>query len=132
MIRIGTRKSKLALIQTDIVKERILERFPEEEVEIVPVITRGDIELDKPLTSFGGKGVFTQEIEDQLRAGTIDIAVHSAKDIPMELAKGLSLGAVIEREDCRDVLITMTGVCAKDLPVLEYFTNANSKLSRKK
>jgi len=117
MIRIGTRKSKLALIQTDIVKERILERFPEEEVEIVPVITRGDIELDKSLTSFGGKGVFTQEIEEKLRAGTIDIAVHSAKDIPMELAEGLSLGAIIEREDCRDVLVTMTGICAKDLPV---------------
>ena len=116
MIRIGTRKSKLALIQTDIVKAKILELFPEEEIEIVPVITRGDIELDKSLASFGGKGVFTQEIEEQLCAGTIDIAVHSAKDMPMELAEGLCLGAVIEREDCRDVLVTVTGILAKDMP----------------
>lgn len=117
MIRIGTRKSKLALIQTDIVKARILEAFPDEEVEIVTVVTKGDIELDKSLASFGGKGVFTKEIEEELQAGTIDIAVHSAKDIPMEFGEGLSLGAAIEREDCRDVLVTVTGVCAKDLPV---------------
>lgn len=116
MIRIGTRKSKLALMQTDIVKAKILELFPEEEIEIVPVITRGDVELDKSLASFGGKGVFTQEIEEQLCAGTIDIAVHSAKDMPMELAEGLDLGAVIEREDCRDVLVTVTGILAKDMP----------------
>lgn len=116
MIRIGTRKSRLAMVQTEFVKEKILEAFPQEEIEIVPIITKGDIELNKSLASFGGKGVFTKEIEEQLLDGNIDIAVHSAKDIPMELAEGLSLGAVLEREDCRDVLVTVSGILAKNMP----------------
>lgn len=116
MIRIGTRKSRLAMVQTEFVKEKILEAFPQEEIEIVPIITKGDIELNKSLASFGGKGVFTKEIEEQLLDGTIDIAVHSAKDIPMELAEGLSLGAVLEREDCRDVLVTVSGILVKNMP----------------
>ena len=78
MIRIGTRTSKLAMIQTELVKQKIQEHFPEEKIEIVPIITKGDIILHQPLASFGGKGVFTQEIEQQLLDKTIDIAVHSA------------------------------------------------------
>lgn len=116
MIRIGTRKSKLAMIQTELVREKILEAFPEEEIEIVPITTKGDMELNKSLASFGGKGVFTREIEEQLLDGRIDLAVHSAKDIPMELAEGLSLGAVLKREDCRDVLVTVSGISVKALP----------------
>jgi uroporphyrinogen III methyltransferase/synthase len=115
MIRIGTRRSRLAMVQTELVKTKILEAFPAEKVEIVPITTKGDIELDKSLAAFGGKGVFTAEIEQQLISGDIDIAVHSAKDIPMEFADGLCLGAVLPREDCRDVLITLSGVCARDL-----------------
>lgn len=106
MIRIGTRTSKLAMVQTENIKARILQAFPEEEVEIVPIVTKGDRELDKHLGSFGGKGVFAKEIEEQLLDGSIDIAVHSAKDVPMEFPEGLCLGAVVEREDARDVLLT--------------------------
>lgn len=105
MIRIGTRKSKLALIQTELVKAQILKYFPDEKIEIVHVVTHGDKVLDKPLGEIGGKGVFTKEIEDKLLDKTIDIAVHSAKDVPMELAKGLSIGAVLLRDDYRDVII---------------------------
>ena len=79
MIRIGTRTSKLAMIQTELVKQKIQEHFPKEKIEIVPIITKGDVILHQPLASFGGKGVFTQEIEQQLLDKTIDIAVHSAK-----------------------------------------------------
>lgn len=106
MIRIGTRTSKLAMIQTELVKQKIQEHFPKEKIEIVPIITKGDVILHQPLASFGGKGVFTQEIEQQLLDKTIDIAVHSAKDVPMQLADGLCIGAVLAREDCRDVLVT--------------------------
>ena len=105
MIRIGTRKSKLALIQTELVKAQILKYFPGEEIEIVHVVTHGDKVLDKPLGEIGGKGVFTKEIEEKLLDKTIDIAVHSAKDVPMELASGLCLGAVLLRNDNRDVIL---------------------------
>ena len=105
MIRIGTRKSKLALIQTELVKAQILKYFPDEEIEIVHVVTHGDKVLDKPLGEIGGKGVFTKEIEEKLLDKTIDIAVHSAKDVPMELAGGLCLGAVLLRDDNRDVIL---------------------------
>ena len=76
IIKIGTRKSKLALIQTDIVKDKIKKAFPEIEVEIVKIDTKGDQILDKSLTSFGGKGVFTAELEAELLSGAVDIAVH--------------------------------------------------------
>lgn len=105
MIRIGTRKSKLALIQTELVKAQILKYFPDEEIEIVHVVTHGDKVLDKPLGEIGGKGVFTKEIEEKLLDKTIDIAVHSAKDVPMELAGGLCLSAVLLRDDNRDVIL---------------------------
>ena len=93
-LRIGTRKSRLAMVQTEIVREEILAHFPFLEVEIVPMSTKGDQILDRSLTSFGGKGVFTKELEEALLRGEIDLAVHSAKDMPMEFPKGLALGAV--------------------------------------
>lgn len=116
MIRIGTRKSRLAMIQTEIVKQKILRKFQNLEIEIVPISTQGDKELNRSLTSFGGKGVFTKELEEALLNGTIDMAVHSAKDMPMELPAGLCLGAVLERADARDVLVTTSGIPARDLP----------------
>ena len=114
-LRIGTRKSRLAMVQTEIVREEILAHFPFLEVEIVPMSTKGDQILDRSLTSFGGKGVFTKELEEALLRGEIDLAVHSAKDMPMEFPKGLALGAVLSREDASDVLVTTTGTPARKL-----------------
>ena len=108
IIKIGTRKSKLALIQTDIVKDKIKKAFPEIEVEIVKIDTKGDQILDKSLTSFGGKGVFTAELEAELLSGAVDIAVHSAKDMPMDFPEGLGIGAVLDRADVRDTFVTTT------------------------
>ena len=115
IIKIGTRKSKLALIQTDIVKDKIKQAFPELEVEIVKIDTKGDQILDKSLTSFGGKGVFTAELEAELLSGEIDIAVHSAKDMPMDFPKGLGIGAVLDRADVRDTFVTTTGKTLEEL-----------------
>lgn len=115
-IRIGTRKSRLALVQTELVKEKIEAAFPEAEVEIVKLSTKGDELLDRSLTSFGGKGVFTKELEEALLSEEIDLAVHSAKDMPMEFPEGLGIGAVLERGDPRDVFVTTTGVKAAELP----------------
>ena len=108
-VRIGTRKSLLAVVQTEIVRDRILEAFPDREVEIVRIDTKGDQILDRSLTSFGGKGVFTAELEAELLSGKIDIAVHSAKDMPMEFPEGLGIGAALERADVRDAFVTTSG-----------------------
>lgn len=115
-IRIGTRKSRLAVIQTELVKAKIEAAFPEAEVEIVKLSTKGDELLNQSLTSFGGKGVFTKELEEALLSEEIDLAVHSAKDMPMEFPEGLEIGAVLERGDPRDVFVTTTGVKAAELP----------------
>ena len=115
-IRIGTRKSILALVQTDIVKKKLLEAFPDCRVEIVKIDTKGDQILDRSLTSFGGKGVFTAELEAELLSGAVDIAVHSAKDMPMDFPEGLGIGAVLERADVRDVFVTKDGRKLEDLP----------------
>ena len=115
-IRIGTRKSRLAVIQTELVKAKIEAAFPEAEVEIVKLSTKGDELLNQSLTSFGGKGVFTKELEEALLSEEIDLAVHSAKDMPMEFPENLEIGAVLERGDPRDVFVTTTGVKAADLP----------------
>ena len=114
-IRIGTRKSLLALVQTEIVKDALLRAFPETEIEIVKIDTKGDQLLDRSLTSFGGKGVFTVELEAELLSGAIDIAVHSAKDMPMEFPAGLGIGAVLSRADARDTFVSLDGTKLADL-----------------
>ncbi len=108
-IRIGTRKSNLALAQTNLVIEEMKRIEPEVEVEIVSISTKGDRILDQPLLSFGGKGVFVEEFESKIQKGEIDIAVHSAKDMPMELMDDLCIVSVLKREDPRDVLVTRKG-----------------------
>lgn len=115
-LRIGTRKSRLAMVQTELVRDAILAHFPDREIELVPISTKGDRHLDRSLASFGGKGVFTRELEEALLRGEVDMAVHSAKDMPMEFPKGLTLGAVLCREDPRDVLVTTSGLPARELP----------------
>lgn len=108
-VRIGTRNSALALVQTELVANVLREAWPDIQIEIVSRDTLGDRILDKPLQEFGGKGAFVSEFEQAILDGVIDLAVHSAKDMPMKLASGLDLVAVSEREDPRDVLVTMKG-----------------------
>ncbi len=105
-VRIGTRKSALAIAQTELVADLMKARFPGLKVELVMKQTVGDKILDKPLLEFGGKGVFVSEFEEALQKGDIDFAVHSAKDLPMKLAEGLEIVGVPEREDVRDVIVT--------------------------
>ena len=108
-IKIGTRKSKLAIAQTNIFINELKTKFPELETEIVPVVTTGDKILDKPLIQIGGKGVFVSEIERALLSGEIDVAVHSAKDLPVCLEKGLEISGVLKRGDYRDALVMLSG-----------------------
>jgi hydroxymethylbilane synthase len=108
-IRIGTRASRLALAQTGQVREALHEAFPRLRLELVPIKTTGDKIPDAPLSRIGGKGLFTKEIERELIAGRVDMAVHSMKDMPTELPAGLTIGAVTERLDPLDVFISRKG-----------------------
>ena len=114
-LRIGTRASALALWQANWVKARLEQKFPAVSVELVPIKTTGDKILNVPLSEVGGKGLFTKEIDDALIAGRVDIAVHSMKDIPYQLPQGLEFGAIPQREDPRDALIS-NGRKLDDLP----------------
>jgi hydroxymethylbilane synthase len=115
-IVIGTRGSKLALWQANWVKTSILQRHPETAVELSIIKTKGDKILDVPLAKVGGKGLFVKEIEEALLDGRIDLAVHSMKDMPAEIPEGLEIGAIPEREEPRDVLITREGKPLETLP----------------
>lgn len=128
IIRIGTRKSALALAQTEIVAEALKKAQPGIEIELVTKVTEGDRILNKPLLEFGGKGVFVTEFEQALLNGEIDFAVHSAKDLPMDLEDGLGIVSVPPREDPRDVLITMAGT---DLREKKEIVIGTSSLRRK-
>ena len=104
-IRIGTRGSRLALKQAALVQEALQAADDSLQTEIVILRTKGDIIQDKPLAEIGDKGVFASEFEQALQEGHIDLAVHSAKDLPMTLAGGLTIAAVLPRADVRDVLV---------------------------
>lgn len=108
-IRIGTRGSPLALAQAHEVRGRLKEAvgLDDDRIAITVIKTTGDQVLDRPLAEIGGKGLFTKEIEEALLAGDIDVAVHSMKDMQTELPAGLTLGAVLEREDVRDAFISI-------------------------
>jgi hydroxymethylbilane synthase len=105
-IRIGTRGSTLALAQTAWVKGKLKEKFPDARIETILIKTSGDRFLEASAQAIGGKGIFTKEIEDALLTHAIDIAVHSMKDLPTDLAAGLIVAAVPHREDPRDVLVS--------------------------
>lgn len=115
-IRIGTRKSRLALAQTEMLINKLKAAFDDIETEIVHISTKGDRNLDKPLSSFGGKGIFISELEAALLSDKIDLAVHSAKDLPLELAEGLEISAVLERGNYRDVLVARNNFPIKNSP----------------
>jgi hydroxymethylbilane synthase len=108
-IKIGTRRSELAMVQTQWVIRQIRSRYPDVELETVAIHTRGDRILDRPLDRMGGKGLFSAEIEAALLDGTIDLAVHSMKDLPARISPGVVIAAVSPREDPRDVLIGYGG-----------------------
>lgn len=103
-IRIGTRGSKLALFQANLVGGLLKERGFD--IEIVPITTKGDVILDVSISKIGSKGVFTEEIEEQLEAGIIDIGVHSAKDMQSVLPDGFELIAFTEREKVNDIILS--------------------------
>ncbi|MBP7321177.1 MAG: hydroxymethylbilane synthase [Lachnospiraceae bacterium] len=109
-IRIGTRKSLLALAQTQLVVDELNKNFPDLEIEIITKVTKGDAIQDKALKEFGGKGVFVDELEEAIISGELDFAVHSAKDMPMDFKEGCILCGCLKREDARDVLVTRKGV----------------------
>ena len=116
-IRIGTRSSELALRQARLVQAALAARGLES--ELVTFKTVGDKRLDEPLSSIGAKGLFTKELETALQKKKIDLAVHSLKDLPTESPEGLIVGAVLQREDPRDVLVInsrILGESLEDLP----------------
>ncbi|XP_061725020.1 porphobilinogen deaminase [Cydia pomonella] len=105
VIRVGSRKSELALIQTNFVIDSLKKIHPEKEFTIVTMTTLGDRILDVSLPKIGEKSLFTKDLEDALRNDTVDFVVHSLKDLPTSLPEGLAIGAVFEREDPRDALV---------------------------
>ncbi|MDD2305679.1 MAG: hydroxymethylbilane synthase [Prolixibacteraceae bacterium] len=114
-IRIGTRGSQLALYQAKKVKATLENIFPELQVELKIIKTKGDKILDVALSKIGDKGLFTKEIENELIDGSVDLAVHSLKDLPTKLPDGLKLGAVLERGEFRDALVSLNGKKIADL-----------------
>lgn len=105
-ITLGSRPSQLARWQTEYVLGLLQQAWPALECRMITLVTQGDRTLNRPLPEIGGKGVFTAELEAALHSGEIDIAVHSLKDLPVESAPGLCTGAISQRADARDVLIS--------------------------
>jgi hydroxymethylbilane synthase len=108
-IRVGSRESKLAIAQSELIINEIRAKHPELDFEIITMKTKGDIILDKRLDKIGGKGLFIKELENALLENKIDMAVHSLKDMPGDLPQGLKISAYSKREDPRDVLISRNG-----------------------
>lgn len=105
-IRIATRKSPLALWQANYVKQQLLAIHQNLTVELIPMVTKGDILLDSPLSKIGGKGLFVKQLEQAILNNEADIAVHSIKDIPVHFPDGLKLATICKRDDVRDAFIS--------------------------
>ena len=116
ILRIATRKSQLALWQAEYVKAALEALHPDLQVELVKMTTQGDKILDTPLAKVGGKGLFVKELENGLLSGDADIAVHSMKDVPVELPDGLHLPVICPREDPRDAFVSSTYTALEQLP----------------
>jgi len=128
-LRIATRKSPLALAQSRWVAKELIRHNPGLEVEELHIVTMGDRIQDRPLSEVGGKGLFVTEIEEALMRGEADLAVHSMKDVPAELADGLHIACIPMREDARDVLVTSDGASLDDL---EAFCKVGTSSLRRK
>lgn len=116
ILRIATRSSPLALWQANDVKQRLEAIHANLTVELLPIKTKGDKILDTPLAKIGGKGLFIKELEEAMLAGMADIAVHSMKDVPMELPPGFELPVICERDDPRDAFVSNDFDTLNDLP----------------
>jgi len=127
-LTIGTRGSALARWQAEWVKNRLQAAHPDLDVSLANIKTTGDKILDVPLANVGGKGLFVKEIEEALLAGTVDLAVHSMKDVPTVLPAALHLAAIPQREDPYDALISRSGLSLAKLP--EGATIGTSSLRR--
>jgi hydroxymethylbilane synthase len=128
-IRIGTRGSQLALYQANVVKEKLEQKFPELDFQIVVIKTKGDKILDVPLSKIGDKGLFTKELEVAMFENEIDMAVHSLKDLPTRFPEGVELGAVLKRGEVRDALISPVKRTLNSLTTADVI--ATSSLRRK-
>ena len=115
-IRIATRKSPLALWQANFVKQNLLLAHKDLTVELIPMVTQGDIILDSPLSKIGGKGLFVKQLEQAILNNEADIAVHSIKDIPAQFPEGLMLAAICQRDEVRDAFVANKYTCLNDLP----------------
>nr|WP_294865807.1 hydroxymethylbilane synthase [uncultured Pseudogulbenkiania sp.] len=115
-IVIASRESKLAMWQAEHIKARLEQLYPQLAVEILGMTTQGDQILDKTLSKIGGKGLFVKELELALQEGRADLAVHSIKDVPMNLPEGFALAAICEREDPRDAFVSNTYASLSELP----------------
>ncbi|MCC7080545.1 MAG: hydroxymethylbilane synthase [Burkholderiales bacterium] len=115
-IAIASRASELALFQANYVRERLARHHPDRAIEIVAMTTRGDRILDRSLAKIGGKGLFVKELETALAEGGARLAVHSMKDVPMQLADGFAIGAILAREDARDAFVSSTHRDLASLP----------------
>lgn len=115
-VTIATRQSKLAIWQAEHVRSRLRELHPELKVALLPLTTRGDRIIDRPLNEVGGKGLFLKELEHALLNGQADIAVHSMKDVPAEDTEGLKICAILERADHRDAFVCNHASTLNELP----------------
>lgn len=113
---IATRKSALALWQSEFIKSELLERFPDLEITLNKMVSKGDILIDTPLAKIGGKGLFTKELETSMLEGKSDIAIHSLKDVPFTFPKGLELVGIPPRADRRDAFLSQKYKNIQDLP----------------
>ncbi len=117
ILKIATRQSPLALWQAEHIKARLEQLYPDLTIELLTMTTKGDKILDTPLAKIGGKGLFVKELEQALFDKRADIAVHSLKDVPMELPNGLTLGAYCEREQPTDAFVSNHFATLDDLPI---------------
>ncbi|SNY69679.1 hydroxymethylbilane synthase [Pantoea sp. GL120224-02] len=116
IFRIATRQSPLALWQAQYVQQRLMAAHPGVQVELVPMVTKGDIILDTPLAKVGGKGLFVKELELAMLENRADLAVHSMKDVPVDFPEGLGLVTICEREDPRDAFVSNLYNSIDELP----------------
>ena len=128
-LKIGTRGSPLALVQANWVKDALMKHYGNCQIQVIPITTAGDRMKSVPISKMGGKGLFIKEIEKVLLDGEIDLAVHSMKDLPMDIPRELMIAAITKREDPFDVFISKTDCHLENVP--PRFTIATGSLRRR-